>query len=73
MSFVTILSKSISADSIGILIFVDSLKILRTNLPWWNSIHVLQLALNIFKHVIYKHGIPDNIVTDSSTQLTSWC
>jgi hypothetical protein len=54
-----------------ILVIVDQLTKMAIYLPCWKDIDSPELAWLFFEHVICKHGIPDNIVTDRGTQFTS--
>jgi len=50
---------------------VDRLSLITINLWCRKDIDSPELAQPLFEHIIYKHGVRDNIVTDRGTQFTS--
>jgi hypothetical protein len=71
MDFVTDLPESTASGYTGIHVIVDRLTKMSIYLPCRKDIDSPELARLFFKHVICKRGVPDNIVTDRSTQFTS--
>jgi len=71
MDFITALPESAASGDTGILVIVDRLTKMAIYLPCRKDIDSPELARLIFEHVICKRGVPDNIVTDRSTQFTS--
>jgi hypothetical protein len=71
MDFVTDLSESTASGFTGILVVVDRLTKMAIYLPCRKDIDSPELAWIFFEHVICKHGVPDDIITDCGTQFTS--
>jgi hypothetical protein len=71
MDFVTDLPESTKSGYTGILVIVDRLTKMAIYLPCRKDIDSPELARMFFEHVICKHGVPNNIVTDCGTQYTS--
>jgi hypothetical protein len=71
MDFVTDLPESTASAYSGILVIVDRLTKMAIYLPCRKDIDSPELARMFFEHVICKHGVPDNIITDRGTQFTS--
>jgi hypothetical protein len=71
MDFVTDLAESTASGYTGILVIVDRLTKMAIYLSCRKDIDSPELARLFFEHVISKRGVPDNIVTDRGTQLTS--
>ena len=71
MDFVTDLPESTASAYTGILVIVDRLTKMAIYLPCRKDIDSPELARMFFEHVICKHGVPDNIITDRGTQFTS--
>ena len=71
MDFVTDLPESTASAYTGILDIVDRLTKMAIYLPCRKDIDSPELARMFFEHVICKHGVPDNIITDRGTQFTS--
>jgi hypothetical protein len=71
MDFVTDLPESTASGYTGILVVVDRFTKMAVYLPCRKEIDSPELARLFFEHVICKHGVPDNIVTDRGTQFTS--
>jgi hypothetical protein len=71
MDFVTDLPESMASGYTGILVIVDRLTKMAIDLVCRKDINLPELARHFFEHVICKRGVPDNIVTDRSTQFTS--
>jgi len=72
MVFVTDLPWSTALGFTGILVVVDRLTKMAIYQPCQKDIDSLELARMFIEHVICKHGVPDNIVTDRGTQFTCW-
>jgi hypothetical protein len=68
IDFVTDLPESTASGYTGILVIVDRLTKMAIYLPCRKDIDSPELARLFFEHVICKRGVPDNIVTDHSTQ-----
>jgi IS30 family transposase len=71
MDFVTDLPESTKSGYTGILVIVDRLTNMAIYLPCRKDIDSPEMARMIFEHVICKHGVPNNIVTDRGMQFTS--
>jgi hypothetical protein len=71
MDSVTDLPESMASGYTGILVIVERLKNLAIYLLCWKYIDSPELARLFFEHIICKWGVPDNLVTDRGTQLTS--
>jgi len=71
MDFVTDLPDSMASGYTGILVIVDQLTKMAIDLVCWKDINLPELARLFFEHVICKRGVPDNMVTNRSTQFTS--
>jgi len=71
MDFVTDLPESTGSGYTGIAVIVDRLTKMAIYLPCRKDIDSPELARMFFEHVICKHGIPDNIITDRGPQFTS--
>jgi hypothetical protein len=71
MDFVTDVPESMALGHTGILVIVDRLTKMVIYLPCRKDIDLLELAQLFFEPVIWKRGVPDNIVTEGSTQITS--
>jgi hypothetical protein len=71
MDFVTDLPESTASGYTGIAVIVDRLTKMAMYLPCRKDIDSPELARMFFEHVICKHGIPDNIITDRGPQFTS--
>jgi hypothetical protein len=71
MDFVTNLPESSVCGFTGILVIVDRLTKMAIYLPCRKDIDSPELARMFFEHVICKHGVPDNIVTDCGKEFTS--
>jgi len=71
MDFVTDLPQSIKSGYTGILVIVDRLTKMAIYLPRWNNIDSPELARMFFEHVICKHSVPINIMSECGTQFTS--
>jgi len=71
MDFVTDLPESMASAYTGILVMVDRLTKMAIYLPCRKDIDSPELARMFFEHMICKHGVPDNIITDCGTQFTS--
>jgi len=71
MDFVTDLPESTNSGFTGIAVIVDRLTKMAIYLPCRKDIDSPELARMFFEHVICKHGVPDNIITDRGTQFTS--
>jgi hypothetical protein len=70
MDFVTDVPKSTASGYIGILVIVNRLTKMETYLPSRKDMGSLELALMFFDHVIWKHGVQDNIGTDRGKEHT---
>ena len=71
MDFVTDLPESTASGFTGIQVVVDRLTKMGIYLHCRKDIDAPELARMFFEHVICKHGVPDNIITDRGTQFTS--
>jgi len=71
MDFVTDLPESTDSGFTGIAVIVDRPTKMAIYLPCRKDIDSPELARMFFEHVICKHGVPDNIITDCGTQFTS--
>jgi len=71
MDFVTDLPKSTALRLSGILVVVDHLTKLAIYPPCRKDIDSPELTRMFFDHVICKHSIPDDNITDRGTQFTS--
>ena len=71
MDFITDLPESTKSGYTGILVIVDRLTKMAIYLPCRKDIDSPDLARMFFEHVICKHGVPNNIITDRGTQCTS--
>jgi hypothetical protein len=71
MDFVTDLPESTASGFTGILVVVDRLTKIKIYLPSQKYIDSPEPARMFFEHMICKHGVPDNIITDRGTQFTS--
>jgi len=71
MDFVTDLPVSTAFGFTGILVFVDLLTKMAIDLPCRKHIDSPELALMCFEHVICKHGVPDDLITDHGTPFSS--
>ena len=71
MDFVTDLPESTNSGFTGIAVIVDRLTNMVIYLPCREDIDSPELSRMFFEHVICKHGVPDNIITDRGTQFTS--
>jgi len=71
MDFVTDLPRSTASGYTGILVIVDRLTKMATYLPSRKDIDSPELARMFFEHMMCKHGVPDNIVTDRGKEFTS--
>jgi len=71
MDFVMDLPESTASGYTGIAVIVNRLTKMEIYLPFQKDIDSPELARMIFKHVICKHGIRDNIITDHRPQFTS--
>jgi hypothetical protein len=71
MDFVTDLPKSTASGYMGILVIVDQLAWMATNLPFRKDIDSPELAWMFSPHVMCKHGVADNIVPDRGKEFTS--
>jgi len=69
--FVTDLPESIKSGYTGILVVVNRLTKMAIYLPCRKDVDSPELAHRFFEHVICKHSVPNNIVTDCGTQFTS--
>jgi len=67
IDFVTDLPESTKSGYTGILVIVDQLTKMAIHQPCRQDIDPPELAGMFFGHVICKHGIPHNIVTDRGT------
>jgi hypothetical protein len=70
MDFVTDLPESTASGFTGILVVVDRLTKMAIYLPCQKDIDSPELARMFFEHVICKHGVPENNITDRGTQFT---
>jgi len=71
MDLVTDLPESTTSGFTNIVVMVDRLTKMAIYLPCRKNIDSPELARMIFKHVIGKYCIPDNIITNCGTQFTS--
>jgi len=71
MDFFTDLPESMASGYAGILIIVDRLTTIATYLPCRMDIDSPELARMVFEHLICKRGVPDNITSYRSRELTS--
>jgi penicillin V acylase-like amidase (Ntn superfamily) len=71
MDFVTDLPESTASEYTGILVIVDRLTKMAIYLPCRKDIDSHKLARLLVEHVLCKHGVPDNIVTDREKEFTS--
>jgi len=71
MDMVTNLPESTASGYTTILVIVDRLTKMAIYLPCWKNIDSPEVAQLLFEHVICKHSILDNKVTDRGTQFTS--
>jgi hypothetical protein len=71
MDFVMDLPESTASGYTGISVIVDRMTKMAIYLPCRKDINSPELAQMFFKHVICKHGVPDNIVTDRGKEFTS--
>jgi len=71
MDFVTYLLDSTASGYPGIFVILDRLSKMAFNLQYGNDIDSPVLARLFFEQVIYKRGVPDNIVTDCGPQFRS--
>jgi hypothetical protein len=67
MDFVTELPESTKSGYTGILVIVVRLTKMVIYLRCPNDIDSPELAQIFFGHVMFKHGVPNNIVTDYGT------
>jgi len=73
MDFVTDLSKPTASACTRGWVIVDRWNKMAIYLPCRNGIHSPELAHVLFEQVIWKHGIPANVITDCGTQYISRC
>jgi len=71
MDYVTNLPESTKSGYTSILAIVDQLTKMAIYLPCRKEIESPELACMFFEHVICKHGVPNNFITDGGTQFTS--
>jgi hypothetical protein len=71
MDFITNLPESTKSGYTAILVMVNRLMKMAIYLPCRKDIDSPELARMFFEHVICKHGVRNNIVTDHGTQFTS--
>jgi len=71
MDFVTDLTESTACGNTGIFVMVDRLTKMAIYLLSRKDIEPPELARMFFEHVIWKRGVPDNIVTDRGKEFTS--
>jgi hypothetical protein len=71
MDFVTDLPELTASRYTGILPIINQLTKMAIYLPCRKDIDSPELAQMSFEHVIYKHVIPDNIVTNHGKEFTS--
>jgi len=71
MDFVTDLPDTTASGYTDILVIVDRLTKMAIYLPRRKDIDSPELAQMFFEHVIWKRGVPDNIVTDRGKEFTS--
>jgi len=71
MDCVTDMPESTASAYTGIRVIVEGLTKMAIYLPCRKDIDSPELARLSFEHVICKHRVPDNIVTDCGTQFTS--
>jgi hypothetical protein len=64
IDFVTDSLESTASEYMGILVIVDRLTNMVIYLPCRKDVDSPELARLFFEHVICKHGVPDNIITD---------
>jgi hypothetical protein len=68
MDFITDLPKSTASEYTGILVIVDRLTKMAIDLLCRKDLDSPELAWLFLEHVICKHGVPDNIITNRVTQ-----
>jgi len=71
MDFVTDSPESTASEYTGILVIVDRLTKMVIYLPCRQDIDSPELARLFFEHVLCKHGVPHNIITDRGKESTS--
>jgi len=71
IDFVTDIPESTASEYTGILVIVDRLTKMAIYLPCQKDIDSPKLARLIFEHILCKHGVPDNIITDRGKEFTS--
>jgi len=71
MDFLTDLPESTASRFMGILVIVDQLTKMVNHLPHRKNTDSPELAGMFFKHVICKHGVQNNIVTNRGKEFTS--
>jgi len=71
MDFVSDLADSTALGYTGILAIVDRLTKMSIYLPCRHDIDSPELARLFLEHIIFKNGVPDNIITDRGAQFTS--
>ena len=71
MDFITDLQESTKSGYTGILVIVDRLTKLAIYLLCRQDINSPELPHMFFEHMMCKHGVPNDIVTDRGTQFTS--
>ena len=71
--FITDLPESTDSGFTGMAVIVDRLTKMAIYLPCRKDIDSPELTRMFFEHVICKHGVPDNNITDRGTQFTSRC
>jgi transposase InsO family protein len=71
MDFVMDFPESTASCYTGITVIVDGLTRIAIYLPCRKHIDSPELAYMFFEHVIWIHGIPDNIITNRRPQFTS--
>ena len=72
MEFITNLPQSTPLGVTAIRVSVDRLTNMAIYFSCRKDSDSPELALMFLEHVICKHGIPDNIITDCTTQFTRW-
>jgi len=71
MDFITKFPESTESEYTGIVVIIDRVTKMATYLLCRKDIDSPALARMVFKHVICKHGVPDNLTTDRGKEFTS--
>ena len=71
MDVVTDLTESTASAYTGIIVIIDQLTKYAINLPCRKDIDSPELTRLFFEHVIFKHGIPEHVITVRGMQFTS--